>query len=109
MSKRLFRPRQKDDSAHYPTIEEFDQNRRTFFSHLGAVLMGSLLISGALIGCEAESQGPAGIAPAPDARIDTIDARPDGENNSTDLETKNEDLLRDDQPVSDTLVDGDSG
>ena len=43
MSKRAFR-KQPGSPPKYPTLEQFDENRRTFLGHLGAALLGALVL-----------------------------------------------------------------
>ena len=43
MSKRAFR-KQPGSTPQYPTLEQFDGNRRTFLGHLGAALLGALVL-----------------------------------------------------------------
>ncbi len=79
MSKRQFRPSSsaKSKQPTYPTLDDFDQGRRTFLTRLGAALIGASTL--ATIGCgnrpltadpDAGHQQWAGGAPMPDGRID---------------------------------------
>ena len=43
MSKRMFRNRPYS-TPHYPTVEQFDEHRRTFLGQLGATLLGALVL-----------------------------------------------------------------
>jgi hypothetical protein len=86
MSKRLFRKKPKKDEPAYPTLDTFDQGRRSFLLRLGAAALGAGTMA-SLAACGnravknlpdggAEPDGevwidpPDGVAPLPDARID---------------------------------------
>jgi len=82
MDKRRFRTRSADEtkSASYPTLEEFDEGRRSALRRIGAAVLG-LGSLGALLGAAGcgdralyrepdQSIGTAGLPPLPDARID---------------------------------------
>ncbi len=99
MSKRGFRsqvaaPRQADNphspaDPKYPTLEGFDKSRRAFLSKLGLAVLGAGTLAAGLSACGGErvvsskpdlGMGPAGVAPMPDATIDSRRSKPvDGE------------------------------
>ncbi len=41
MAKRAFRKQSGSDTPRYPTLEQFDADRRTFLGQLGAALLGA--------------------------------------------------------------------
>ena len=85
MGKRRFRFVQKKSQPSYPTLEAFDGGRRQFLQQIGGALLGAGALAAGLSACGDRSVGgdpdmtqpPQGVAPVPDARVDTgADTRP---------------------------------
>ncbi|MCK5799111.1 MAG: hypothetical protein KAI47_18085 [Deltaproteobacteria bacterium] len=81
MTKRDFRAPPASttpDAPGYPTLDRFDQSRRSFLSKLGLALLGAGSLGAGVISCggeravggEPDLPQLAGVAPPPDARID---------------------------------------
>jgi hypothetical protein len=132
MSKRLFRrtPEEGSKAPTYPTLEEFDQNRRSFLWQLGAAILGSSVISAVLVSCdgrpvtlEGDGQPPwdpadlshiGGVRVPDDARIDMrkdagVDAlapkRPDITKRLPDLGQPDSEITAGVAPMPDSRVD----
>ncbi len=89
MDKRGFRQTQQPsvDRPGYPTLDTFDASRRRFLARLGAAVVGAGIGATLLPACgDGRTVGgdpdafppPQGVAPMPDAQLDTRPPEPDG-------------------------------
>ncbi len=86
-SKRRFRsPATDAKPASYPTLESFDESRRSALKRIGAAVLGLGSLGALLAACgdrvvhtePDQGIGPAGVAPLPDSRVDQTPPSPDG-------------------------------
>ncbi len=120
MAKRDFRvSRQESSDASYPTLDDFDADRRRFLGGLGAVL-GAGALGAALAACDGTRRlsihpdmGVSGGGSSPkvpiDAGVPVPDAEPDAERPAPDAEPDAEWPVPGEAPAPDARIDPDWG